>query len=405
MNPTLIVLGVTGCIAAYKSAELLRLLQKQGFEVQVVLTEHARNFVTPMTLAALSRRRVITTLYQQEQRDEGPQEVAIEHVQLPQAAGALVVAPATANCLAKFAGGIADDFLSTLYLATTGPVVVAPAMNVHMWNHPSVKENVERIRSRGVILVDPEEGYLAEGIEGKGRMADLETIVGAVVKAAGGTRDLAGETVLVTAGPTCEDIDPVRYLSNRSSGKMGYEIASAARARGATTILVSGPTQLSPPAEVRCLRVRSAEEMRSRVLRHFSEATIVIKAAAVADFKPASRSGQKLKKGQASPCLSLVPTPDILAELSSRKHGQILVGFAAETERVLENARIKLAAKKLDLLVVNDVTQEGAGFDGDTNVVTMLTAEGSEIPLGKRSKRDIAHAILDQVVGLKKRHA
>ena len=405
MNPSLIVLGVTGCIAAYKSAELLRLLQKQGYEVQVVLTEHAQNFVTPMTLAALSRRRVITTLYQQEQRTEGAQEVAIEHVQLPQAASALVVAPATANCLAKFAGGIADDFLSTLYLATAGPVVVAPAMNVHMWNHPSVKENVGRLRSRGVILVDPEEGYLAEGIEGKGRMAGLETIVSAVVKAARGTQDLVGETVLVTAGPTCEDIDPVRYLSNRSSGKMGYEIASAARTRGATTILVSGPTQLPPPAEVRCLRVRSAEEMRSQVLRHFSEATIVIKAAAVADFKPASRSGQKLKKGQAPRRLSLVPTPDILAELSSHKHGQILVGFAAETERVLENARSKLAAKNLDLLVVNDVTQEGAGFDGDTNVVTLLSDTGSEISLGKRSKREIAHAILDQVIALMKRHA
>ncbi len=405
MNPSLIVLGITGCIAAYKSAELLRLLQKQGYEVQVVLTEHARNFVTPMTLAALSRRRVITTLYQQEQRTEGAQEVAIEHVQLPQAASALVVAPATANCLAKFAGGIADDFLSTLYLATTGPVVVAPAMNVHMWNHPSVKENVGRLRSRGVILVDPEEGYLAEGIEGKGRMADLETIVSAVVKAARGTQDLVGETVLVTAGPTCEDIDPVRYLSNRSSGKMGYEIASAARTRGATTILVSGPTQLPPPAEVRCLRVRSAEEMRSQVLRHFSEATIVIKAAAVADFKPASRSGQKLKKGQAPRRLSLVPTPDILAELSSHKRGQILVGFAAETERVLENARGKLAAKNLDLLVVNDVTQEGAGFDGDTNVVTLLSHTGSEISLGKRSKREIAHAILDQVIAVMKRHA
>ena len=405
MNPSLIVLGVTGCIAAYKSAELLRLLQKQGFDVQVVLTEHARQFVTPMTLAALSRRRVITTLYRQEQRAEGPPEVAIEHVQLPQAASALLVAPATANCLAKFAGGIADDFLSTLYLATTGPVVVAPAMNVHMWNHPSVQENLGRLRSRGVILVDPEEGYLAEGIEAKGRMANLETIVSALVEAVGGTRDLAGETVLVTAGPTCEDIDPVRYLTNRSSGKMGYEIASAAQARGATTLLVSGPTQIPPPAAVRCLRVRSAEEMRSRVLRHFSEATIVIKAAAVADFKPASRFGQKLKKGQAPQHLPLVPTPDILAELSGRKQSRILVGFAAETERVLENARRKLAAKKLDLLVVNDVTQEGAGFDGDTNVVTLITGEGSEISLGKRSKREIAHAILDQVVALKTRHA
>lgn len=405
MNPSLIVLGVTGCIAAYKSAELLRLLQKQGFEVQVVLTEHAQKFVTPMTLAALSRRRVITSLYEQEQRAEGPQDVAIEHVQLPQAASALLVAPATANCLAKFASGIADDFLSTLYLATAGPVVVAPAMNVHMWKHPTVRENVRRLRSLGVILVEPTEGYLAEGIEGKGRMADLGTIVGTVVRAARGPQDLTGETVLVTAGPTCEDIDPVRYLTNRSSGKMGYEIASAAQSRGATTILVSGPTQLPPPSEVRCFRVRSAEEMKSQVLHHFPGATIVIKAAAVSDFKPASRSGQKLKKGQAPQHLALVPTPDILAELSRHKRTQILVGFAAETEHVLENARRKLAAKKLDVLVANDITQEGAGFDGDTNVVTMITGRGSEISLGKRSKREIAHAILDQVVALKKHHA
>ncbi len=404
MNPSLIVLGVTGCIAAYKSAELLRLLQKQGFEIQVVLTEHARKFVTSITLATLSRRRVIAAMYQEEEQASGPQAVAIEHVRLSQAASALLVAPATANCLAKFARGIADDFLSTLYLATSGPVVVAPAMNVQMWNHPTVQENVRQLRSRGVILVDPEEGYLAEGIEGQGRMANLEAIVSAVVKATRGPQDLAGETVLVTAGPTCEDIDPVRYLTNRSSGKMGYEIASAAQNRGAATILVSGPTQLSPPSEVQCSQVRSAEEMREQVLHHFPKATIVIKAAAVADFKPASPSKQKIKKGQALHHLSLAPTPDILVELDGRKRGQILVGFAAETERVLENARKKLAAKKLDLLVVNDITQEGAGFDCDTNVVTMITSDGTEIPLGRRSKREVAHAILDQVVALKKHH-
>ena len=254
----------------------------------------------------------------------------LKHVQLPQAASALLVAPATANCLAKFASGIADDFLSTLYLATPGPVIMAPAMNVQMWNHPTVQGNVNQLRSRGVILVDPEEGYLAEGIEGQGRMANLESIVSAVVEATRGPQDLAGETVLVTAGPTCEDIDPVRYLTNRSSGKMGYEVASAAQNRGATTILITGPTQLFPPPEVRCSHVRSAEEMRAQVLYHFPKATIVIKAAAVADFKPAGQSKQKIKKGQASHHLSLVPTPDILAELAGQKHSQILVGFAAE---------------------------------------------------------------------------
>ncbi len=404
MNSSLIVLGVTGCIAAYKSAELLRLLQKQGFEVQVVLTEHAQKFVTSMTLAALSRRRVITAMYQKEEQAGGPQPVAIEHVQLPQAASALLVAPATANCLAKFAGGIADDFLSTLYLATSGPVVVAPAMNVQMWNHPTVQENVNRLRSRGVIVVDPEEGYLAEGIEGRGRMADLEAIVRVVLEATRGPQDMNGETVLVTAGPTCEDIDPVRYLTNRSSGKMGYEIAAAAQNRGASTLLVSGPTQLSPPSGVRCCQVRSAEEMRVQVLRHFPTATIVIKAAAVADFKPASQSKQKTKKGQTSHHLCLVPTPDILAELAGQKRGHLLVGFAAETEQVLENARQKLKTKKLDLMVVNDVTREGAGFDCDTNVVTMISRDGAEFPLGRRSKKEVAHAILDQVVALKKHH-
>lgn len=402
MNPSLIILGITGCIAAYKSAELLRLLQKQGFEVQVVLTENAQKFVTPLTLATLSRRPVISTMYKFEQKDTGPYSVEIQHVQLPQSAAGLLVAPATANCLAKFAHGVADDFLSTLYLASSSRVVIAPAMNVQMWNHPVVQENVCKLRSLGVTLVEPEEGYLAEGITGQGRMANLQTIVKTMTETSQSLHDLTGETVLVTAGPTYEDIDPVRYLTNRSSGKMGFEIAAAARARGATTILVSGPTQLSPPTQVQFSLVRSAEEMKAQVLHYFPTSTIVIKAAAVADFKPKSKFSQKIKKNQSSYNMALVPTSDILSELAQRKQGQLLVGFSAETERVLENARNKIKAKKLDIMVVNDVTQLGAGFDSDTNIVTIIINDGREIQLAQRSKREVADSLLDQIVNLKK---
>jgi len=398
-----LLLGVTGCIAAYKSAELLRLLQKQGYEVHVVMTENAQRFITPLTLAALSQNRVLTRMYAEED-SQLESKSTIEHIEAAHSADALLVAPATANTLAKFANGIADDFLSTLYLAITSPVIIAPAMNIDMWHHPAVKENVRRLRSEGVNIIEPEEGYLAEGIFGKGRLASLDTIVDTVRRLTHGHMDFVSETVLVTAGPTHEDIDPVRYITNRSSGKMGYKLAYAFQMRGARTILVSGPTHLEPPVNVEFIPVRSAVEMREKVLHYFSQATIVVKAAAVADFRPRETASQKIKKNGTTRCLELVPTPDILSDLGKQKAHRILVGFAAETENVLENAREKLKRKNLDLLVVNDVTREGAGFNFDTNVVTILTRDGKELHLEKKLKLAVAHEILDQIIALKHQH-
>ncbi|MEW5974551.1 MAG: bifunctional phosphopantothenoylcysteine decarboxylase/phosphopantothenate--cysteine ligase CoaBC [Acidobacteriota bacterium] len=403
VESSLILLGVTGCIAAYKSAELLRLLQKRGYTITAILTEHAQKFITPLTLAALSGRPVITEMFSSTGGDFGPGP-AIDHIHLAREARALVVAPATANTLAKFANGIADDFLSTLYLATPAPVVVAPAMNVKMWNHPAVQRNVETLRARGTVIVDPDEGYLAEGYHGKGRLAELDRIVEEVEKTTYQRLDLKGETVLVTAGPTCEDIDPVRYLTNRSSGKMGYQLALAARQRGARTILVSGPTRLSPPSGVETVLVRSAQEMREQVLAHFQEATIVIKAAAVADFTPLRAATQKIKKNETGWTLELVPAPDILSEIGRMKQKQVLVGFAAETGNALEHGRQKLQRKNLDLIVVNDVSQPGAGFDSDTNVVTILSKEGRERRIDRASKLEVAHRILDEVLACRSPH-
>ena len=396
-----ILLGISGCIAAYKSAELLRMLQKRGHDIFVVMTENAQHFISPLTLETLSRHPVIARMFP----DKALQplwESPLEHIHLANAVDGLLVAPATANILGKFAHGIADDFLTTAYLATPAPVVIAPAMNVNMWNHPAVQENLRLLESRGSIIVEPEEGYLAEGVEAKGRLASLECIVAATEKAFLAKQDLLQETVLITAGPTCEDLDPVRYLTNRSSGKMGYQIAAAARRRGASTLLVSGPTSLEPPAGVDVVMIRSAEEMRREVLARFPKATVVIKAAAVADFRPKINATEKIKKGGSELTLTLVPTPDILSELGRIKETRILVGFAAETSRVLENARAKLEAKNLDLLVVNDVTESGAGFEVDTNIVTLLFRDGREIKLGKLTKLDVAHAILDQVVALRR---
>jgi phosphopantothenoylcysteine decarboxylase / phosphopantothenate---cysteine ligase len=395
-----IVLGITGCIAAYKAAELLRLLQKRDFEVIVVMTRNAQRFITPLTMAALSRHRVMTDMYSEGEGDSGT-EPDIEHIRFARAADLLLVAPATANALAKFASGLADDFLSTLFLATTAPVVIAPAMNVNMWNHPRVQENIHVLQGQGVHIVEPEEGYLAEGIQGKGRLADLETIVNAVLGILQSPQDLKGETVVITAGPTYEDIDPVRYISNRSSGKMGYQLAAASQGRGAKTILVSGPSRLDPPPNVQFVSVRSADEMREKVLSFWPQCSILIKAAAVADFKPREFALQKIKKNAQGRCLELVPTSDILSELGKQKRNQILVGFAAETEEVLENARKKLKGKNLDVLVVNDVTEMGVGFDSDMNAVTILTRDGSQIHVGKRSKREVADQVLNQVVLLK----
>jgi phosphopantothenoylcysteine decarboxylase/phosphopantothenate--cysteine ligase len=399
-----ILLGITGCIAAYKSAELLRLLQKSGCDIHVVMTENAQNFVTPMTLATLSGNRVITDMFPKEQSQAG-MEVAIDHIRLAHSIDALVVAPATANIIAKFANGLADDFLSTLYLATKAPVVLAPAMNVDMWHHAATQANLHKLAALGVAIVEPDEGYLAEGVFGKGRLAELEKIVERVLGVTAPAQDFRGEVVLVTAGPTCEDIDPVRFLTNRSSGKMGYELARAAQSRGARTVLVSGPTSQEPPASVEFIAVRSADQMREKVLQYFSEASILIKAAAVADFKPRVPADQKIKKGGTPLVLELVPTPDILKEVGPQKEGRVVVGFAAETQEILQNGQKKLKEKCLDLMVVNDVTQAGAGFDSDTNIVTILSRDGQELRLDKRPKSEVAHEILSQIVAFKKRHA
>ncbi len=338
-----IALGVSGGIAAYKAAELVRQLQDRGVRVQVVMTAAAQEFVRPLTFAALSGEKVITDLFgagaEQPNIDS-----AVEHIAVAQSIDALVVAPATADVLAKFAQGIANDFLSTLYLATTAPVVVAPAMNVNMWEHPATRANLEILKQRGVRVVEPDAGYLACGMTGAGRLAANETIVAAVMQALGAAQDLAGETVLITAGPTREPIDPVRYIGNRSSGRMGYALAEAALRRGARVLLVSGPTALQPPGAAEVVAVETAEEMRQAVLSRLGDATIIIKAAAVADYKPKQRSQQKIKrKGALS--LELEPTSDILAEVASKRSSQIVVGFAAETENVLENARRKLAVQ------------------------------------------------------------
>ncbi|HSZ61237.1 MAG TPA: bifunctional phosphopantothenoylcysteine decarboxylase/phosphopantothenate--cysteine ligase CoaBC [Terriglobales bacterium] len=398
-----IALGVSGGIAAYKAAETVRLLQDRGIRVQVIMTPAAQEFIRPLTFAALSGEKVITDMFGSASGNAPNVESAIEHIAIAQAIDALVVVPATADVLARFAQGIANDFLSTLYLATTAPVVVAPAMNVNMWNHAATQANLEILRKRGVRIVEPGEGYLACGMTGAGRLAENESIVAAVMEALGASQDLAGETVLVTAGPTREKIDPVRYLTNRSSGRMGYAIAEAALRRGARVLLISGPTSIEAPGAAELTRVETAEEMLAAVLRSLPETTVVIKTAAVADFRPKTVAPQKIKrKGETT--LELEPTTDILAEVGRRKTTQIIVGFAAETENVLENARKKLASKSLDAIVVNDVSREGVGFDSDRNAVTIISQnEVVEVP--ETSKWEVAYRVLDQVVKLRKRSA
>ncbi len=395
-----ITLGVTGGVAAYKAAELVRRLQQDGFSVQVVMTRGAREFITPLTFAALTGQKVITDLFA-ESGGEANLESAIEHIAVAQRTDLLLVAPATADILAKFARGIADDFLTTLYLASTAPVVVAPAMNVNMWNHAATQENVEMLRARGVKIVDPDEGYLACGMTGAGRLAGQEAIVAAVHEALHAVRDLAGETVLVTAGPTRENVDPVRYLTNRSSGKMGYAVAEAAARRGAHVILVSGPTSLDVPSGVERIDVQSAQDMHRVVLEKVAGCSIAIFAAAVADYRPAEPSGQKIKRNNESTTIPLEPTPDILASVARNKGQRFIVGFAAETDHVAENARQKLAAKNADLMVANDVTAEGSGFDHDTNVVTLFARDGRDLALPRMSKSEVAQRILDEVVRLR----
>ena len=402
-----IALGVTGGVAAYKAAELVRRLQQETIDVQVVMTRAAQEFITPLTFAALTGQKVITDMFSAAGSAPANVESAIEHIAVAQRIDLLLVAPATADILGKFAHGIAEDFLTTLYLATKAPVVVAPAMNVNMWEHAATQENVATLRARGVHVANPDEGYLACGMVGAGRLAATETIAKKVCEVLDLRHDLAGQTVLVTAGPTREDIDPVRFLTNRSSGKMGYALAEAAHRRGARVILVSGPTELKIPEGVDWVPVRATEEMRRAVLNRAREANIVIMAAAVADYRPAVAHDKKMKRGEGSVTLDLEPTPDILAELgtaaSNEKGRRMLVGFAAETDRLAENARGKLQRKGADMIVANDVTQEGAGFDTDTNIVTMYLRDGREIPLPKMSKFAVANRILDQVLEIHNR--
>jgi phosphopantothenoylcysteine decarboxylase / phosphopantothenate---cysteine ligase len=395
-----IALGVCGGIAAYKAAEIVRLLQERGIRVQVIMTASAQEFIRPLTFAALSGEKVITSMFAAEAGAEPNLDSAIEHMAVAQSIDALVVVPATADVLAKFAQGIANDFLTTLYLATTAPVVVAPAMNVNMWENPATQQNIEAIRKRGVKIVEPGSGYLACGMTGPGRLAENEAVVAAVLEVLGASQDLVGETVLITAGPTREKIDPVRYLTNRSSGRMGYALAEAALRRGARVLLVSGPVALKPPSGAELTSVESASQMRDAVLRLLPESSIVIKAAAVADYTISNPPEQKIKRtGRIN--LDLEPTADILAEIARRKISQIIIGFAAETENVLDNARKKLASKSLDAIVVNDVSREGVGFDSERNAVTILTPDESiEVP--ETSKWEVAQRVLDCAGRLKR---
>jgi phosphopantothenoylcysteine decarboxylase/phosphopantothenate--cysteine ligase len=395
-----VALGVTGCIAAYKAVLVLRGLQKRGASVRVVMTRHATEFITPLTFQSISGFPVITEMF----APTGDPE--IKHIQLSQSIDLLLVAPATANTLAKFANGIADDFLSTVYISTTAPVLVAPAMNVEMWAHPATQDNVRRLRERGVQFVDPEEGYLACRTVGAGRLAEPDEIVRRAVEMIGSspelrTTDLSGEHVLVTAGPTQEAIDPVRFLTNRSSGKMGYAIAEAALARGAEVTLISGPVSLTPPAGARTIRVRSASEMFEAVKQHLDQSTIVVMAAAVADYRPLSIHQQKIKKNGSALVLDLEPTRDILAAVASNRGDRVIVGFAAETENLIENAKKKLVDKNADLIVANDVTAPDSGFDVDTNRICLVSAEGViEEPL--MSKRDAAERVIDAAVNIRR---
>jgi phosphopantothenoylcysteine decarboxylase/phosphopantothenate--cysteine ligase len=388
-----VVLGVSGGIACYKAAEIVRLLRTAGARVRVVMTRHAAEFVTPLTMQTLSGEPVATDLFDLTQESE------IGHIRLADSASVVVVAPATANLVAKAAAGIADDLLSTVLVATRAPVLLAPSMNVHMFENDLVQANLEKLRQHGFRVLDPGIGYLACGYEGAGRLAEPEDIVGEVERTVG-PMDLGGERVLVTAGPSREPIDPVRFVSNRSSGKMGYALARAAWRRGAEVVLVSGPTGLAAPYGVCRVSVSTAAEMREAVLKEFGRATIALMAAAVADYRPAHPAEQKLKKTAGPARLDLERTVDVLAELGARRGRCFLVGFAAETENLVANAERKLREKSLDLIVANDVSRADSGFETDTNEVVMIDPGGRvDVPLA--AKEEVAERILDRVLALR----
>jgi phosphopantothenoylcysteine decarboxylase/phosphopantothenate--cysteine ligase len=389
-----IVLGVTGGIAAYKSAELVRELVRSGAEVFVVMTRSAQAFITPLTFQTLSGNKVTTELFSLIEESE------IGHISLADRADLLVIAPATANTIGKIAGGIADEMLTTIVMATKAPVLLAPAMNVHMWENPICQENIQKLRVRGIHFIDPEAGELACGYEGKGRLAEIPAIV-EEIRSILSPKDLAGETLLVTAGPTEEPIDPVRFLSNRSSGKMGFALARAARLRGAQVILVSGPSVLPAPFGIKFIPVRTAVEMREAVLENLAQASVLAMAAAVSDYRPRGTSPEKIKKSGAEWTLPLELNPDILCEAGQRKGKRLLIGFAAETENLLANARKKLKEKNLDLIVANDVSLPGAGFAVDTNIAKLIDPSGKVEELPLMSKEDLADRVLDRVLLLR----
>jgi phosphopantothenoylcysteine decarboxylase/phosphopantothenate--cysteine ligase len=404
-----ILLGVTGCIGAYKAAEILRGLQRRGAQVRVVMTRHATEFVRPLTFEALSGQPVIVEMF------DRPNYAAIEHISVAREADLLLVAPATANVIAKFAHGVADDFLSTVYLSNTNPVLIAPAMNVEMWNHPATQSNLKILSERGVLFVEPGVGYQACGEVGPGRLAEPEEIVERAFEILRNpqsairnpqSKDLVGEHVMITAGPTVEDFDPVRFITNRSSGRMGYAIAEAARDRGARVTLVSGPVRLAPPAGVEMINVRSTREMFEAVMGRVANTTVFVGSAAVADFRPANRAEQKIKKnGRRKITVELEETEDIIAAVGAapNRDARIVVGFAAESESLLEYAERKLREKRLDLIVANDITRSDAGFDVETNAATIIKRDGSRVELPLQSKRQLADRVLDEIARLRRR--
>jgi phosphopantothenoylcysteine decarboxylase/phosphopantothenate--cysteine ligase len=395
-----IALGVGGGIAAYKAAELARALMTRGFTVNVVMTSAAEEFIRPLTFAALTGRKVITNLFSAGSAEDTLSS-AIEHIRVAQENDILVVAPATADLLAKFAHGLADDFLSTTYLAFTGRVVLAPAMNTNMWNHPATQANLKMLRDRGHLIVDPDDGALACGMVGPGRLAEPDAIAEAVANLTTAKRDLEGEVVLITAGPTQEPLDAVRYLSNRSSGKMGYAIAEEASARGARVILVSGPVAIPEPHHVEVVHVQTAAQMFDAVMQHLEESTIIIKAAAVADYHRSDAPQHKVKKTAARMSIELDPTVDILAELGRKKGDRLLIGFAAETENLIGEARRKLESKNCDMVVANLVSQEGIGFDSNENEVVLVTRASDPVHVSRAPKKAIAARILDETMKLR----
>jgi len=388
----LIVIGITGSIAAYKAIELISTLKKKGADVHCVMTQAAQEFLTPLTLRTLSQNPVITTMFAE------PQQWNVEHVGLANAADLVIIVPASANIIGKVCHGLADDFLTTMTMATKAPVLFAPAMNVQMYLNPIVQNNIAALKEQGYYFVGPECGNLACGTDGQGRLIELPVILAKAEELLVKEKPLQGKKVLVTAGPTWEPIDPVRFLTNRSSGRMGYAVAKQAYLLGAEVVLISGPTEIQPFPGVQCLKIETAQEMYEAVLAQGEDCQVIIKAAAVADYRPQSRHSEKIKKQTGDIQLELTRNPDILAELGKRKKNQILVGFAAETEKVLTSAAEKALKKNLDFIVANDVTREGAGFAIDTNIVSFVFPDGKITSMGKMSKDDVAKVIWKEVI-------